>query len=133
MKLIPISGQKGKSLLEFYSPQEWPSGWGKMPEMMCQLITLLESIEHEPIWVFTSHAELLFTDKDDYKSWKVLVTVIKTEMEQKQYYKVTAAQKSPWHHLTGFTDNHKIAAELIIKGLSVSGAGRERNIFLDSY
>lgn len=130
MKLIPISGQKGKSLLEFYSPQDWPSQWGKMPEMMSQLITFLESIEHEPVWVFTSHAELLFTDKDDYQYWQVLVKVIK--MDQKQYYKVTSAQESPWHHLTGFADNHNLAAELIIKGLSVSAVGKNRNIFLDA-
>lgn len=130
MKLIPISGQKGKKLLEFYSPGKWPSNWGKMPEMMCQLIILLESIEHKPVWIFTSHAELLFTDKDDWKDWKVLVKVI--EMDKKQYYKITAAQKEPWHHLTGFAGDAEFAAELIITGLSVSGEGRNRNIFLDS-
>lgn len=130
MKLIPISGQKGKKLLEFYSPKAWPSNWGEMPEMMCQLILALEAIEHEPVWVFTSHEELLFTDKDDYKTWKVLVRVI--EIEGKQSYKITAAQKEPWHHLTGFADDVDLAVEQIIAGLSVSGTGRERDIFLDS-
>lgn len=130
MQLIPISGQEEKTLLEFYSSEEWSSNWGKMPEMMSQLIISFESIEHKPIWVFTSHAELLFTDKDDYRDWKVLVKVI--EMDQKQYFKITAAQKEPWHHLTGFTNKAEFAAELIIAGLAVSDEGRARNIFFDS-
>lgn len=130
MELIPISGQKGKTLLEFYSPEEWPQRWGKMPRMMCQLITLLQSIEHKPVWVFTSHSELLFTDKDDYRNWKVLVKVI--QGDEKQHYKITSAQKEPWHHLVGFADNAEFAAELIIAGLSLSGEGRVRHIFLDS-
>jgi len=130
MELKPISGQQNETLLEFYNPKEWPSQWGKMPEMMCQLIKLLESIDHKPVWVFTSQAELLFTDKDDHLYWQVLVKVV--EMNQKQYYKVTATQESPWHHLTGFADDHNLAAELIITGLSVSVPGKNRNIFLDS-
>ena len=130
MELKPISGQQGKSLLEFYNPNEWPAQWKKMPEMMCELVKTLESIDHEPVWVFTSHAELLFTDKDDYQGLQVLVKII--EMDNKQYYKITAAQDDPWHHLTGFTDNHNEAAELVISGLSVSVIGKNRNIFLDS-
>jgi hypothetical protein len=130
MELRPISGQKSKTLLEFYDPKEWQSQWGKMPDMMCQLIKTLESIEHEPVWVFTSHAELLFTNKDDYKDWQVLVQII--EIDKKQHYKITAAQENPWHHLTGFADNHKTAAELVVSGLSISVTGKNRNIFLDS-
>jgi hypothetical protein len=130
MKLLPISGQKGQTLLEFYSPNEWPSEWNKMPDMMCQLIKLLDLIEHEPVWVFTSHTELLFTDENDHQTWQVLVKVI--ELDQKQYYKITAAQKSPWHHLTGFTDDPKLAADLVIEGLLVSVKENERNVFMDS-
>lgn len=130
MELKRISGQQKKTLLEFYNPKDWPSQWGKMPEMMSQLIKLLESIDHKPVWVFTSHAELLFTNKDDYQDWQVLVKIV--EIDKKQYYKITATQENPWHHLTGFADNHNLAAELIIAGLSVSVVGRSRNIFLDS-
>lgn len=130
MELRHISGQQSKTLLEFYDPKKWLSQWGKMPEMMRQLITALESIDHDPVWVFTSHAELLFTNKDDYKDWQVLVKII--ELDKKQHYKITAAQSNPWHHLTGFADNHTSAAELVIAGLSVSPVGRNRNIFLDS-
>ena len=101
-----------------------------MPEMMCQLIKALESVDHEPVWVFTSHAELLFTNKDDYKDWQVLVQIIETD--KKQHYKITAAQDNPWHHLTGFADNPNTARELVISGLSVSTIGKNRNIFLDS-
>ncbi len=129
MELNRISGQKSRTLLEFYSPQEWPSQWGKMPKMMCQLITALESIEHEPVWVFTSHDQLMFTNKDDYANWQVMVKV--TMVDEKQHYKITVAQKSPWAHLIGFTDKHDLAAELILKGLLFSGSGKERNIFLD--
>ncbi len=130
MELKQISGQQNKTLLEFYDPKEWPEQWGEMPEMMCRLIKLLQSIDHKPVWVFTSHAELLFTNKDDYKDWQVLVRIIK--MDGKQYYKITAAQEKPWNHLTGFSDNHKLASELIISGLAVSVVGKSRNIFLDS-
>ena len=130
MELKPISGQQGKTLLEFYNPNEWPSQWKKMPEMMCELIKTLELIDHEPVWIFTSHAELLFTNKDDYQDWQVLVKII--EMDNKQYYKITAAQDDPWHHLTGFTDNHREATELVISGLRVAVTGKNRNIFLDS-
>lgn len=130
MELKRISGQQTATLIEFYDPKEWPSQWGKMPEMMCQLIKSLESVDHEPVWVFTSHAELLFTNKDDYNNWQVLVRII--EMDRKQYYKITVAQDDPWHHLTGFADNHNTAAELIISGLSVSAVGKNRNIFLVS-
>jgi len=130
MELIKISGQKSKTLFEFYEPKDWPSQWGKMPEMMRQLITTLESIDHEPVWVFTSHAELLFTNKDDFKDWQVLVQII--EINKIQHYKITVAQENPWHHLTGFADNHNLAAELVISGLSVSAIGKNRNIFLDS-
>lgn len=130
MELKRISGQQKKTLFEFYNPKEWPSQWGKMPEMMCELIKSLESIDHEPIWVFTSHAELLFTNKDDYRDWQVLAKII--EIDKKQFYKITAAQEDPWHHLTGFADNHVTAAELIISGLSISAIGKNRHIFLDS-
>ncbi|WP_407556360.1 hypothetical protein [Winogradskyella sp. 4-2091] len=130
MELKQISGQQSRTLLEFYDPKEWPSQWKKMPEMMCELIKSLELIKHEPVWVFTSHAELLFTNKNDYQDWQVLVKVI--EMNEKQYYKITATQESPWHHLTGFAENHNLASELIIAGLSVSITGKNRNIFLDS-
>ena len=98
---------------------------------MSELIKTLELIDHEPVWVFTSHAELLFTNKDDYKDWQVLVKIIEVD-NNKQYYKITVAQHDPWHHLTGFSDNHKKAAELILSGLSVSVIGKNRNIFLDS-
>ena len=101
-----------------------------MPEMMCELIKSLELIDHEPVWVFTSHAELLFTNKDDYQDWQVLVKII--EMDKNQYYKITAAQENPWHHLAGFADNHNVAAEMVISGLYVSAVGKNRNIFLDS-
>jgi hypothetical protein len=130
MELKLISGQQKKTLLEFYNPRDWPSQWGEMPEMMCRLIELLKSIDHKPVWVFTSHAELLFTNKDDYQDWQVLVKII--EMDKKQYYKITSAQEDPWHHLTGFADNQIKAAELIIAGLSVAAVGKNRNIFLDS-
>ncbi len=130
MELKRISGQQKNTLLEFYNPKEWPAQWGEMPIMMCQLIELLKSIDHEPVWVFTSHAELLFTNKDDYQDWQVLVKVI--EMDNKQYYKIIAAQENPWHHLTGFADKPNIAADLIISGLSVSNVGRNRDIFFDS-
>ncbi len=130
MELKRISRQQGQTLLEFYDPKEWPAQWGKMPEMMCLLIKLLQSTDHEPIWVFTSHAELLFTNKDDYKYWQVLVKII--EMDGNQYYKITAAQEKPWHHITGFADNHNLASELIISGLSVAVEGKKRNIFMDS-
>jgi hypothetical protein len=101
-----------------------------MPEMMQKLITILESIDHEPVWVFTSHAELLFTDKDDYKDWQILVQVI--ELDKTQHYKITVAQENPWHHLTGFADNHNLAAQLVISGLSDSTTKKNRNIFMDS-
>ena len=130
MEIKRISGQQGRTLLEFYNPNEWPDQWGKMPEMMCELIQKLHSIKHEPVWAFTSHAELLFTSKDDYNDWQVLVKIIK--MDGRQYYKITAAQKDPWHHLTGFADNYELASELIINGLSISVIGKNRNIFLDS-
>ncbi len=130
MELRLISGQKSKTLIEFYDSTEWPSQWGKMPEMMRQLITTLESIDYEPVWVFTSHAELLFTNKDTYEDWQVLVQII--EINKTQHYKITAAQENPWHHLTGFADNHNSAAELVLSGLSVSAGGKNRNIFLDS-
>lgn len=130
MELRPISGQQNETLFEFYDPKEWSLQWGKMPEMMRQLITTLEAVDHEPVWVFTSHTELLFTNKDDYKYWQVLVQVI--EIDTIQHYKITVAQENPWHHLTGFADNHNSAADLIISGLSVSAIGKERNIFLDS-
>ena len=130
MELKPITGQQGKSLLEFYDPKEWPEQWGKMPEMMCQLIKSLQKEDYNPIWVFTSHAELLFTDKDDYKEWKVLVRIIK--MDGRQFYKVTAAQDNPWHHMTGFADNPISATNLVITGLRISVGGKKRNIFLDS-
>ncbi len=130
MELKPISGQRRKTLLEFYDPREWPSQWKRMPEMMSELIKTLESIDHEPVWVFTSHAELLFTDKDDYQDWQVLVRIV--EINDKQYYKITAAQDCPWHHLTGFTDKSNEAAQLVISGLSVAVVGKNRNIFLDS-
>ena len=64
MELKRISGQQGQTLFEFYHPNKWPSQWGRMPEMMCQLIKTLDLIDHEPVWVFTSHAFLTFTDKD---------------------------------------------------------------------
>jgi hypothetical protein len=130
MELLQISGQKGQSLREFYSPEKWPETWGKMPQMMSELITVLKTVEHDPIWVFTSHAELLFTSEDDYQNWKVLVKII--EADSKQFYKVTAVQKKPWHHLTGFADNSKLASELVISGLLVSDNSRNRNIFLDA-
>lgn len=130
MELRSISGQQGKTLLEFYNPNEWPSQWKKMPEMMCELIKTFELIDHEPVWVFTSHAELLFTNKDDFQDWQVLVKII--EVDNKQYFKITAAQDEPWHHLTGFTDNYKEAAELVITALRVAVNGKKRNIFLDS-
>jgi hypothetical protein len=130
MELKRISGQQKETLFEFYNPKKWPSQWGKMPEMMCQLIRSLESIDHEPVWVFTSHAELLFTNKDDYTDWQVLVKII--EMDKKQHYKITAVQENPWHHLTGFADNHNAAAHLIISGLKLSTIGKNRNISLDS-
>lgn len=130
MELKRISGQQKKTLLEFYNPRDWPSQWGEMPEMMCRLIKLLKSIDHEPVWVFTSHAELLFTNNDDYQDWQVLVKII--EMDKKQYYKITSTQEDPWHHLTGFADNQIRAAELIIAGLSVAAVGKNRNIFFDS-
>jgi hypothetical protein len=117
-------------IFEFYDPKEWPAQWGKMPEMMRHLIMTLESIDYEPVWVFTSHAELLFTNKDDYKDWQVLVQII--EINKIQHYKITAAQENPWHHLTGFADNHNSAAQLVVSGLSVSAVGKNRNIFLDS-
>lgn len=101
-----------------------------MPEMMCKLIKHLHTITHDPVWAFTLHAELLFTNKDDYNDWQVLVKII--EMDGRQYYKITAAQDKPWHHLTGFSDNPKLASELIINGLAVSISGKRRNIFLDS-
>jgi len=97
---------------------------------MHQLITTLESIDHEPVWVFTSHDELLFTNKDDYEDWQVLVKII--EINKIQHYKITVAKENPWHHLTGFADNHNLAAELVISGLSVSAIGKNRNFFLDS-
>ena len=130
MELKRISGQQKKTLLEFYNPTEWPADWGKMPEMMCELIKLLKSKKHEPIWVFTSHAELLLTYKDDYKDWQVLVKIIK--MDGQQFYKITAAQESPWHHLTGFADEPNLAADLVISGLSLAVKDKKRNIFLDS-
>ncbi len=130
MELKSISGQQGQTLLEFYDPKEWPDHWEKMPEMMCELIKTLHSIEHMPVWVFTSHAELLFTDKDDYYDWQVLVKIFK--IDNKQYYKITSAKEDPWHHLTGFADNHELASKLVIDGLSVSAIGKNRNIFLDS-
>lgn len=130
MELKRISGQQKRTLLEFYDPKEWPSQWKKMPQMMCELVKSLELIDHEPVWVFTSHDELLFTNKDDYQDWQVLVKII--EMDKKQYYKITAAQESPWHHLTGFKDNHNEAAELVVYGLSVSVIEKKRNIFLDA-
>lgn len=130
MELKRISGQQKETLLEFYDAKKWPPQWGKMPVMMCQLIKSLESVDHPPVWVFTSHAELLFTNKDDYKDWQVLVQVI--EIDKEQYYKITAAQEDPWHHITGFADNHNAAVEIIIAGLLVATIGRNRNIFLDS-
>ena len=130
MELKRISRQQKKTLLEFYDPKEWPSQWKKMPEMMCGLIKSLELIDHKPVWVFTSHAELLFNNKDDYQDWQVLVKII--EIDNKQYYKITATQDNPWHHLTGYTDNQNDAAKLVISGLSVSVIGKNRNIFLDS-
>jgi hypothetical protein len=130
MELKRISGQQKETLFEFYDPKKWPSQWGKMPEMMFQLVRSLESIDYEPVWVFTSHTELLFTNKDDYTNWQVLVKII--EMDKKQHYKITVAQENPWHHLTGFADNHHAAAQLIISGLQVSTMGKNRNIFLDS-
>jgi hypothetical protein len=130
MELLQISGQRSKSLFEFYNPNEWPLQWGKMPEMMCQLITSLQLIEHDPTWVFTSHAQLLFTNRDDYEDWQVLVQVI--DINKIPHYKITVAQENPWHHLTGFSDNHADAAELVISGLSVSAIGKNRNIFLDA-
>lgn len=130
MELRRISGQQNQTLYEFYDPEKWPAQWGRMPVMMCQLIKTLESIDHEPVWVFTSHAELLFTNKDAYKDWQVLVQII--EIEKEQHYKITAAQENPWHHLTGFADNRNSAKELVISGLSVSAIGKNRNIYLDS-
>ena len=130
MELKQISGQQGQTLLEFYDPKDWPDQWGKMPEMMSKLIRFLHSVEREPVWVFTSHAELLFTNRDDYEDWQVLVKIVK--MDGKQYFKIIAAQENPWHHLTGFADNHELASELIINGLLVSAIGKNRNIFLDS-
>lgn len=130
MELKPISGQRGKTLLEFYDPSEWPSQWKRMPEMMSDLIKTLESIDHDPVWVFTSHAELLFTNKDDYQDWQVLVKIV--EIDNRQYYKITAAQDNPWHHLTGFAESYKTAAELVVSGISVSVIGKNRNIFMDS-
>ena len=130
MELKRISGQQGESLLEFFDPKNWSAEWKKMPEMMCELIKTLESIDHEPVWVFTSHEELLFTNNDDYRDWRVLVKI--SEMDNKQYYKITAAQDNPWHHLTGFSENNEDAAALVISGLSVSVIGKNRNIFMDS-
>ncbi|WP_179354722.1 hypothetical protein [Winogradskyella vidalii] len=130
MELRRISRQQKTTLLEFYNPKEWPSQWKRMPEMMCELIKSLELIKHEPVWVFTSHAELLFTSKDDYQDWQVLVKII--EMDKKQFYKITVAHNDPWHHLTGFSDNPNKASELVISGLSVAVIGKNRNIFLDS-
>ena len=130
MELKRITGQQSRTLLEFYDSKEWPTQWKKMPEMMCRLIKSLELIDHDPVCVFTSHAELLLTSEDDYQNWQVLVKII--EMDNNQYYKITAAQDNPWHHLTGFTDDHNQAAELVISGLSVSVIGKNRNIFLDS-
>jgi len=130
MELKLITGQKGKTLLEFYSQEKWPSNWGDMPKMMTELINQLYETDHPTIWVFTSHAELLFTNEDDYQHWQVLVTVVK--MSNQYLYKITAAQESPWHHLTGFADNAASATKLIISGLSVATIGKSRNIFLDS-
>lgn len=130
MELKSISGQQGQTLFEFYDSKEWPSQWGRMPEMMCQLIKTLDLFDHEPVWVFTSHAVLIFTDKDDYKDWQVLAEIIK--IDEKQIYKIVVAQKDPWNHLIGYADNHFKAAELIICGLSVSPTGINRNVFLES-
>ncbi len=130
MELKSITGQSGKSLLEFYNPKKWPENWGEMPEMMCNLIKTLHAIEHDPVWVFTSHAELLFTYKDDFKYWQVLVKIV--TIDERQFYKITAAQEDPWHHLTGFTDNHKVASDLVISGLKNSVIGKNRNIFFDA-
>ncbi len=130
MEIRRISGQQNRTLLEFYNSKEWPKHWGEMPKMMCDLIRFLDTISYKPVWAFTSHAELLLTDKDDYKQWQVLVKVI--DVDGKQLYKINVAQKHPWHHLTGFADKANKAAELIIKGLSIAESEMDRNIFLDS-
>ncbi|HTL80547.1 MAG TPA: hypothetical protein VL651_02520 [Bacteroidia bacterium] len=127
MELKRISGQQKITLYEFYKSKGWPSNSAKM---MCDLITSLESIDHEPVWAFTSLFQLLLTNKDDYKTWQVLITL--TEVDRKQFYKITVAQDKPWHHLTGFTDNPIEAAELIVSGLAIASTDKGRNIFLDS-
>lgn len=132
MELKLTSGRK-QTLLEFYDPKRWPNQWGRMPEMMCDLIRCLEKVEHEPAWVFTSLHELLFNDADDPGTWRVTAVAKPKEPESKEMlYRVTYALDGPWWHGTGFATDGQSAAELVIAGLDRAVTGKRRNIFFNS-
>ena len=99
--------------------------------MMCGLIKYLYTIEYPDVWAFTSHDELLFTSKDDYKTWLVIVKVV--NLDGHQFYRVKAAQKQPWQHVTGFAKEHTKAAELVVEGLKIVEPDHLRNIFFDAF
>jgi hypothetical protein len=132
MELKLISGRK-KTLLEFYDPKRWPEHWGRMPEMMCDLLRHLQKAEHEPAWVFTSHQELLFNDADDPGTWLVTVVAKPKEPESKEMlYRVTYALDAPWWHGTGYATDAQSAGRLVLEGLDRAVSGKKRNILFNS-
>lgn len=132
MQLTPISGQNKTRLLEFYDPRRWPEHWERMPQMMCDLIRHLEGVEHSPAWVFTSHHELLFTNRDDWRTWRVAVVVNPKEPGTEEvFYRVTYAMSAPWWHATGYASDVQTAAALVLEGLDRAVPAKPRNVFFN--
>lgn len=132
MELKLISGRK-KTLLEFYDPKRWPEQWGRMPEMMCELIRELEKVQRQPMSAYTSHHELLLTDSEDSRTWRVAVVVKPKDSDWKELlYRVTYALDAPWWHATGYAEDAQSAARLVVEGLDRAVSSKKRNILYNS-
>jgi hypothetical protein len=130
---LKLTSEGHKPLLEFYDPKrKWGPQWGNMPQMMQDLVRQLEIASHAPVWVFTSHHELLLTDTKDTGTWRVTVVVKELEPTKEQFYRVTYALDPPWWHATGYAKSPAEAAGLVLEGLSRAAKGKRRNIAFNS-
>lgn len=131
MEIKRISRQSGRTLREFYDP----ASWSRTPEeavaattLMLAALDYLDAAEHEPVWAFTSHTMLLFTDRDDFTVWRVTLAVEREAWMDAPRFRVTYALPDPWYAALAYADDPTTAGMLVLHGLARAVEGKHRNV-----
>jgi hypothetical protein len=116
MQIRRITNQGPESISDFFTKNVYRQR-AEVVAMMHSLLEELESVDHPPVWAFTSISGLALTDVDDWQEALASVDMPRlTHPDDKLRFKVRYVLPFPEYSDFSYADDAAHAAQLVVEG-----------------